>query len=130
MEIPRAPHSWNLSPRQAIAVQQRLRGRVRLQPAPVPRYLVGLDCAFLDHQIIGVAVLWDVEQGRVVETRGARDRLRFPYVPGLLSFRELPVLLRVLRRLQTFGNRGSGKRRSITPLEVLRKMKGNLAAIG
>ncbi len=100
MQIPRAPHSWNLSPRQAVAVQQRLRGRVRLQPAPVPRYLVGLDCAFLDDQIIGVAVLWDVQRCRVVETRGARDRLRFPYVPGLLSFRELPVLLRVLRRLQ------------------------------
>ena len=101
MQIPRAPHSWNLSPRQAVAVQRRLRGRVRLQPAPVPRYLVGLDCAFLEDQIIGVAVLWDVQQCRVVETRGARDRLRFPYVPGLLSFRELPVLLRVLRRLQT-----------------------------
>jgi deoxyribonuclease V len=101
MQIPRAPHRWNLSPRQAVALQQRLRSQVRLRPAPVPRYLAGLDCAFLDDHIIAVAVLWDVQMQQVLETRGARDRLRFPYVPGLLSFREVPVLLKVLRRLRT-----------------------------
>lgn len=84
-----------------MAVQRRLAGRVRLVRAPLPRRVVGLDCAFLDGEILAVGVVWDVAAQRVLETRGARDGLRFPYVPGLLSFREVPVLLRVLRRMVT-----------------------------
>ena len=67
----------------------------------MPEHIVGLDCAFLGDDILAVAVVWHVVQARVVETRGARMPLRFPYVPGLLSFREVPVLLTVLRRLRS-----------------------------
>lgn len=101
MKIPRSPHPWNLMPKQAVAVQRRLRERVRLRPAPLPGRLAGLDCAFLDDSVIAVGVVWDTAGKIVVETRAARAPLRFPYVPGLLSFREVPVLLKVLRRLQT-----------------------------
>jgi deoxyribonuclease V len=62
---------------------------------------VGLDCAFTDDEVLAVGVVWDVSGQRVLETRAARARIPFPYVPGLLSFRELPVLMKVLRRLQT-----------------------------
>ena len=67
----------------------------------MPERIVGLDCAFLEDDIIAVAVVWHVAQARVLETRAARMPLRFPYVPGLLSFREVPVLLAVLRRLHS-----------------------------
>ncbi|MEQ8861129.1 MAG: endonuclease V [Pseudomonadales bacterium] len=101
MRVPRAPHAWRLTPKQAVAVQRRLAGRVRLQPAPLPERVVGLDCAFLAERILAAAVVWDVAAGVVVEQRTASDVLRFPYVPGLLSFREVPVLLKLLRRLET-----------------------------
>jgi deoxyribonuclease V len=101
MKIPRSPHRWNLTPKEAVAVQRRLRERTRLRPAPVPARVAGLDCAFLDDSVIAVGVVWDVAAQAVVETRAARAPLDFPYVPGLLSFREVPVLLKVLRRLQT-----------------------------
>jgi deoxyribonuclease V len=82
-------------------VQNRLRDRVRIVPGPNPRRIVGLDCAFAENDVLAVAVVWDVVTGRVLETRGARRRIGFPYVPGLLSFREVPVMLDVLRRLTT-----------------------------
>ena len=101
MEIRRTPHRWTLTPKQAVALQRRLAGEVELRPAPVPDRVVGLDCAFLEGRILGAAVVWDVIDGSVVETRVASAPLRFPYVPGLLSFREVPVLLTLLRRLVT-----------------------------
>lgn len=101
MQIPPAPHRWRISPKEAVAVQRRLADRVRLLPAPTPRRVVGLDCAFLNGRILAAAVVWDLTERRVVEQRTGSDVLRFPYVPGLLSFREIPVLLKLLRRVRT-----------------------------
>lgn len=101
MNVGRAPHRWRITPKQAVVVQRRLAGSVRLCPAAVPRLIVGLDCAFQGEDILAAAVVWDVKAQRVVEERTMRDRVRFPYVPGLLSFREIPVLLRLLRRIRS-----------------------------
>lgn len=101
MKVPRAPHRWALTPKAAVTVQRRLAGQVVLCPAPVPRLIVGLDCAFAGDRIIAAAVVWDTVLGAVAEQRSTRDALRFPYVPGLLSFREIPVLLKLLRRLRS-----------------------------
>jgi deoxyribonuclease V len=99
--IPRAPHSWRLTPKRAVALQRSFRAQVRLRQCAMPGRIVGLDCAFSGEEILAVAVVWDIARARVVETRAARQPVTFPYVPGLLSFREIPVLLKVLRRLQT-----------------------------
>lgn len=101
MQVPRAPHAWRLSPKRAVEVQRRLAADVRLRPARLPHRVVGLDCAFLGDRILAAAVVWDVADGVVVERRTASDEVRFPYVPGLLSFREVPVLLKLLRRLRS-----------------------------
>ncbi len=101
MKIPRAPHHWRITPKEAVAVQRRLTAKVRLTPAPVPRLMVGLDCAFTDAGILAAAVVWDVDAQQVVEQRTMQDELTFPYVPGLLSFREIPVLLKLLRRIRS-----------------------------
>lgn len=65
--------------------------------------MAGLDCAFSrdGEQCIAGVVVWDVAAARVVEERIATRPLRFPYVPGLLSFREAPALLAVLRKLRS-----------------------------
>ncbi len=103
VKFPRVPHSWRVTPKRAIALQRALAARVRLEPPRAPlRYLAGLDAAFSPDGkgcIAGV-VLWDAKTQTVVEEHTAQGPLLFPYIPGLLSFREAPTLMRVLRRLQ------------------------------
>lgn len=75
---------------------------VRHVPLPeAPRLIAGCDAAFTDDGgIVAGWVVWDRESRTVVETIVVRRRVRFPYVPGLLSFREAPALLDAARRLR------------------------------
>jgi len=102
MKIPRVPHSWRLSPRQGVEVQRRLADRVVESPtAGELRFIAGLDAAFSTDgkRCLAVAVVWDRRERVVLEVASASRPLRFPYVPGLLSFREAPALLAALRKL-------------------------------
>ncbi len=96
-----AKHRWRVTPMQARQIQQRLAGAVRLRPLPEVAAVAGLDCAFSRDRVFAAAVVWDVRRRQVLESRAHSCRLTFPYVPGLLSFREAPALLGVLRRLRT-----------------------------
>ena len=83
-------------------MQRRLAERVRVTPLRgAPRLVAGLDAAFAGERCIAAVVVWDLREQRVVEERVVMRPLRFPYVPGLLSFREAPALLAALRGLRT-----------------------------
>lgn len=97
-------HTWPRTPKAAIELQQRLAAQVRLCPVPTDlRIVAGADVAFsLDgSQVIAGVVVWDLATRTVIEQRLARLACRFPYIPGLLSFRELPVVLAAFRKLKT-----------------------------
>ncbi len=87
-----------------MALQRWLASWVRVIPLRQPvRLVAGLDAAFSAdgrHCIAGV-VLWDACARAVVERRVALRPLRFPYIPGMLSFREAPVIVAALRKLGT-----------------------------
>jgi deoxyribonuclease V len=103
MKIPAAPHSWRLTPRQAIAVQREMSGLVcRAGSGEVVRFVAGLDGAFSrdGKRCIAGVVLWDLRERRVVERHIATAPLAFPYIPGLLSFREIPAWVAALRKLR------------------------------
>ena len=95
---------WDLTPRAARRLQERLRQRVVLEDDFAPlRFVAGADLAFDPQSNIAFAgvIVYRFPQLEEVEHRMARRKLRFPYVPGLLSFRESPVLLAAFARLRT-----------------------------
>ena len=96
-------HDWNFSPDQAIALQRELSERLILndQIGSVRR-VAGVDVGFEANGAItraAVAVLHYPEL-ELVETAIARRLTAFPYIPGLLSFRELPAILDALQGLR------------------------------
>jgi len=96
-------HSWNLTPGAAIALQHRLRSKVvRLGRPRQVRTVAGVDVGFEHGGGIAraaVAVL-SFPRLELVDYAVARQPARFPYVPGLLSFREMPALLAAIDRLR------------------------------
>jgi deoxyribonuclease V len=95
---------WNLTPREAMQLQESLRERVELEDRFGDiRYVAGADLAFDPQTEIafGGVIVYRFPGLEEVERRMARRKLRFPYVPGLLSFRECPVLLAAFARLRT-----------------------------
>ena len=103
MKIPRVPHSWSVTPAQAVAIQRRLAARVVCRGrVPIPRLVAGADLAFSPDgkDCIAGVVVWDLPRREIVEQRVARRAVQFPYVPGLLTFREAPALLAALKQLR------------------------------
>jgi deoxyribonuclease V len=104
MRIPRAPHRWSVTPTRAVALQRRLSTLVRqTRPRRTLRLVAGLDAAFTadERHVIAAVVLWDLRESRALEQHIATRPLTFPYIPGLLSFRETPALIAALRQLRT-----------------------------
>lgn len=104
MKIPRPPHNWSVSVRQAVAIQKRLAMSVSKAGLVGPvRFVAGVDAAFSREGLNCLAgvVLWDLQKQAMVEDHVASRRLLFPYIPGLLSFREAPAALAALRKLQS-----------------------------
>jgi deoxyribonuclease V len=98
------PDCWTLVPSEAIALQERLRTRVvREDRLGEVRTVAGVDVGFEDDgrtARAAVAVL-ALPRLELAERAVARVPVRFPYVPGLLSFREAPAVLAAFERLQT-----------------------------
>lgn len=99
----RSLHPWNLPPKEAVALQRELRGRIRIQtidPADI-KVIAGMDVSssrFSPVLSAGI-VLWDTDSQHVLEAVSVQMQAEFPYIPGLLSFREIPALLEAWKRL-------------------------------
>jgi len=102
MLSPKQLHAWNVSPCRAVAIQRELAPRViRRAPRRELRLVAGVDAAFSrdGKRCVAGVVLWDMHARREVESHTASRPLVFPYVPGLLSFREAPAVLAALSEL-------------------------------
>lgn len=95
-------HDWNVSPSGAVQLQQQLRDRVQLHPLSAPvNTIAGADISFNKYSptLHAAFVLLALPSLEVIEEAGALAETNFPYVPGLLSFREIPPLLEAWSKL-------------------------------
>ncbi len=86
-------HKWDVSPEEAVAIQLSLAGKVSLVPqVGEVKVVAGIDMSAKDVARAAVVILSYPEMA-VLEIARAEKPLNFPYVPGLLSFREGPAIL-------------------------------------
>lgn len=93
-----------LSPREAVALQRELSAKVHLRTLKtVPRFVAGADISYRrgDTQLFAAVVVWDRTEREVVAAAAIHRPVGFPYVPGLLSFRETPPVLAAWQKLQS-----------------------------
>ncbi len=102
MQLPEPIHQWNIDRKEAIELQFCL--SKKLQFAPLPSYITrvaGVDLAVDKNRglFFAVAVVMTYPDLDMLEVKGARAMAPFPYIPGLLSFREGPAIIAAFKKL-------------------------------
>ncbi len=96
-------HSWTLSPKEAIALQKTLAAQVRIQPLPARLKIIGAaDISYSRRTDLLVAVIVSLSWPGLglIESVHHVCKVTFPYVPGLLSFREVPPLVEAYGKIR------------------------------
>ncbi|MEN3931230.1 deoxyribonuclease V [Microvirga sp. W0021] len=96
-------HSWDLPPKEAIALQKKLAGQVIIdRPLDLSKVklVAGVDVSVKDGWSQAAVVIIHLPDFHIIETVLAKQQTAYPYIPGLLSFREGPVLVEAFEKLQ------------------------------
>lgn len=96
-------HSWEVTPNEAVRIQEQLRAKVLPRGRmPNPKLVAGADAAFdlKTQRIVAAVVVLTFPSLDLVETVVHQERISFPYIPGLLSFREAPALLHAFEKVR------------------------------
>jgi len=97
------PHRAPADVAEAELIQAGLRERLVFPDRPIaaPATVTGLDISYAvgSRRAVAAAVTIEVSSLHILEVATAQGAVRFPYVPGLLAFREIPLLLEALERL-------------------------------
>ena len=97
-------HNWETSTAQAKEIQQQLACQIsRKSEAINPRFIAGVDISAPDSTgtAHGAVVILSYPELETIEVEIAEAKLIFPYIPGLLSFREAPLVLAACQKLST-----------------------------
>ena len=100
--IARSLHTWDVDYREAIRIQEKLRARISLTESTRRVSSVGgADVSYSKRGGEGIAavVVLSYPDLNLVDQTFVRGKISFPYIPGLLSFREAPLLIEVFQRL-------------------------------
>ncbi len=97
-----ALHDWQISPAKARDIQWQLSKQVsRNGEVIAPSFIAGVDIAAgkANDMAQAAVVVLSYPELQIVEVKLAQGRLELPYIPGLLSFRESPLILAACRKL-------------------------------
>lgn len=95
-------HPFNVTPKQAVQIQRQLRDKViRKGEARHVRHAAGVDVSFRNGQATGAVAVIRLPNLELISHAISHRPIEFPYVPGLLSFREIPVILDALEKVDT-----------------------------
>ncbi|WP_222854031.1 endonuclease V [Fodinicola acaciae] len=92
---------WPRTVGEADEMQRRLAAQVRLIDCPAPETAAGLDVSYAvgSDRLVAAAVLVELASGDILAQSIVDGAANFPYEPGYLAFREMPVLLQALEKL-------------------------------
>lgn len=91
-------HTWDLKPGQAISLQNQLKKKIKLRKYSLtPKLIAAADVAFKKGKAFGAVVIMNYPEFRVIESVRKIAKISYPYIPGLLTFREGPVLEKCFR---------------------------------
>lgn len=94
-------HPWNLNPAQAIRLQNGLRRKIRLKKLSIkPKLIAAADVSFKNRRATGTVVVLSFPEFKLIESIRRVKKISYPYIPGLLTFREGPVLEECFLALQ------------------------------
>ena len=97
-------HGWKLQYDEAVKVQQNLKDLLRLGPPKMDMKLVaGADVSYSKDSgsFFSSVVVLEMPRMNIVEEATAKGKMDFPYIPGLLSFREAPVLIKAFEKVKS-----------------------------
>lgn len=113
-------HPWNVSCKKAVEIQEKLEKSIILkEPAKKINLIAGADVSYLPERLgkqpvpdlsgagkkgdlfFASVIIFELQTMQKVEAVTASGRVDFPYVPGLLSFRESPILLKAITKIKT-----------------------------
>lgn len=96
-----APHPWDVTPEEAMRIQRELRDQVvdRTQMERL-EHVAGIDCGFKGDQVRAAVVVLTYPGLEPIDQAVVETPVSFPYIPGLLSFRETPAVLQAMAKLR------------------------------
>jgi len=95
-------HSFDVDYKEAVRIQRQLAEQISLSPFSAKyRYVAGADVAYSkkDNALFAAVVVLEYPSAEEVLSRTEKGEATFPYIPGLLSFREAPLLLQIFEEL-------------------------------
>jgi len=96
-------HGWSITPKAAISLQKALAKKIILdqkRPLKITK-IAGVDVSFIGSKCCAAIVVLSYPDFRLLEQKTSLLKTPFPYVPGLLTFREAPAVLRCFKALKT-----------------------------
>lgn len=95
---------WSITPKEAIKLQENLKGLVTINNKinlSNLKVIAATDVSYYSDSKTGkaVIVLWDYKKSEIIDYSTFCCEIKFPYIPGLLSFRECPLIIEALKKL-------------------------------